>query len=207
MNNQPEKIIVASMNAHTMGQWSRKKEKRRGKKPTIVALSAAVFCLTLSAYALSCDPQAAQSVMSTGFEYDETLGRLQYVSNILPESAMVFLSSDVQMPELIKPTDAAVMHVWSQAEPWIEYMGADSVRACLDGEVMTIVKNRDDRYTVRLMHDSGIESIYSGLAGVRLEEGERVEAGDVLGNASEASFELRQDGLSILPVFAEADGV
>ena len=76
------------------------------------------------------------------------------------------------------------------------------IKACSDGEVMTVIKNREGEYTVRLMHADGYESIYSGLSDVQLAENDRVIAGEKLGvSKGTAAFELRQDGMSVLPLF------
>lgn len=173
-------------------------------------LSAAILCLSVGGTALmsaSQTDQDALSVMSTGFEYDETLGRLQYVSNIFPESAMVFLTNDTAIPMLNCPASTQTLHAWTQAEPWIEYLPESIIRACEAGEVMTIVKNRDDEYTVRLLHQNGYESVYSGLSSLDVHENSEIAAGGRIGYANaSAGFELRKDGLSILPVFSDTAG-
>lgn len=142
--------------------------------------------------------------LTAGFEYDDTLGRLQFVSNILPESAMVFLNSTDGTDEaLVLPTNAEIAHTWSQQEPWLEYSCSGDISSCRDGEVMTIVQNRSDEYTVRILHDDGYESVYSGLDSVSIEENNWVTAGQTIGTAAGfAAFELRKDGLSVLPVFS-----
>ena len=116
---------------------------------------------------------------------------------------MVFLSGGDETQKLAVPTSAKVSHAWTQEEPWLEYVCIGDVRACQDGEVMTIVKNRQDEYTVRVLHRDGYESIYSGLNAVHLNEQDTVSAGQQIGTAAGfTAFELRKDGLSVLPVFA-----
>ena len=78
------------------------------------------------------------------------------------------------------------------------------VTACDDGDVMTIVENREGEYTVRLRHENGFESIYSGMSEVNLREGDHVLCGDQVGwTDGFSAFELRQDGLSVQPVFSD----
>lgn len=167
--------------------------------------AAAVLCLAgLGTYALR-TPEilTVSSQVTADFDYDETLGRLQFVSSILPESAMVFLESDSShaMP-VFAPTDTAMLHAWSQTEPWLEYDCAGDLLVCRDGTIMSVVKNRGNTFTVRLLHDQGVESIYSGLQSVNYQENDPVTAGDVLGSAhGTVGFELRSDGLSMNPVF------
>lgn len=188
-------------------EWSPRKATKQfpsGRKIAYAAAAAIGLSVGMAAL-LQSVPDSSVSVMSrleTGFEYDETLGRLQYVSSILPESAMVFLSDGETNTTFTEPATTQIVHVWNQAEPWIEYESCDEIRACQTGEVMTIVKNRLGEHTVRVMHDNGYESIYSGLTEVFFEENELIGAGEMLGQAAgHAAFELRRDGLSVLPVF------
>ncbi|MFR5788682.1 MAG: hypothetical protein ACLUHE_17380 [Christensenellales bacterium] len=85
------------------------------------------------------------SHVTAGFEYDETLGRLQFVSNILPESAMVFLEGgdDAQTCASILPTETKLLHAWSADEirGW-NTRGTGEMSCCMAGEVMNTVRNR-----------------------------------------------------------------
>jgi len=168
--------------------------------------AAVSLCIGTGVYLSLRHEQGTQSVMShltAGFEYDDSLGRLQFVSNILPESAMVFLSSG-ESAAFSVPTDASQTHVWSSEEPWIEYACIGDVFSCDDGEIMTVIKNRQDEYTVRVLHEDGYESIYSGLNAVNIKESDRIEAGQQIGTAAGfAAFELRKGGLSVMPVFSK----
>lgn len=209
MNKPTGRVVVAQMNARERGTWTPVNRTKKSKKRLLrnASVFAAVsLCLGAGALFAMRNPGDVQSVMShvtAGFEYDDTLGRLQFVSNLLPESAMVFLSGGDETQKLAVPTSAKVSHAWTQEEPWLEYACIGDVRACQDGEVMTIVKNRQDEYTVRVLHKDGYESIYSGLNAVHLNEQDTVFAGQQIGTAAGfTAFELRKDGLSVLPVFA-----
>ena len=205
MNNQSEKVVITTMQQRSMPEWKKKRSRLSVARKSWGHLAAVVMCLAVGAFALAGDVQSrekALSVMTSGFEYDETLGRLQYVSNILPEQAMVFLSTSVTEDMFCFPTESEMIHVWSQEEPWLEYQGGSSICACEAGEVMTIVENRNNEYTVRIRHLDGYESVYSGLTTLAIHENSTVTAGEKIGYASEtAAFELRRDGLSVLPVF------
>lgn len=212
MSQPQNRVVVAQMKPREHHAWSPVRKKRTGRISKRLLRTTSIFaavslCLGVGAVAALRSPQASQAVMShvtAGFEYDDTLGRLQFVSNILPESAMVFLTSNTEEPEMAVPTSAQVSHTWTQEEPWLEYACIGDVYACDDGEIMTIVKNRQDAYTVRVLHDNGYESIYSGLSAVHLGEQDTVSAGQQIGTATGfTAFELRKDGLSVLPVFAE----
>lgn len=171
-------------------------------------IAAVSFCLCSGVYLTikhNDDVRTVMSHLTAGFEYDDTLGRLQFVSNILPESAMVFLTSDSSAPsKILPPAKANVIHEWNPEEPWIEYTHVGDISACKSGEVMTVVRNHNDEYTVRLLHDNGYESIYSGMCAIQLDEHDYVNSGQTIGTATGlAAFEFRKDGLSVQPVFYE----
>lgn len=214
MKNQDSgEIVYAQMKTRQMGEWHANLTPKQGyiqKKRRLrnIAIStAAVFCLGIGAVNLATDGKKAEQVMAhitTDFEYDETLGRLQFVSNILPDSAMVFLeSNDDEVMTVFAPSTAEIVHAWNQAEPWLEYSDSGVVTACSDGEIMTVVQNRDDEYTVRILHDNGYESVYSGLDDVSAAAFDHISAGEQIGLSGKAlAFELRKDGLSVMPDFA-----
>lgn len=215
MSQTPERgptRVIAQMNAPRQRSFRDIKpahRKKLGKKipKRAAALTAAAFLCALTGAAMTPAGREAGKALvshvSGGFEYDETLGRLQFVSHVLPESAMVFLTSTGEEPAIAAPVSASAEHAWSEQEPWLEYTCSGSVSACLGGEVMTIVRNRADAYTVRLLHEDGYESVYSGLCSIDVAEGDTVTAGQTIGRTDGfAAFELRRDGLSIQPVFA-----
>ncbi len=210
MNHEPtNRIVVTQMKPRERQAWTpvhRKKGTNRRLLRNTSILAAVSLCLGIGSYAVLRHPQETQAVMSrmtAGFEYDDTLGRLHFVRNLLPESAMVFLTGETTA--IAAPTSAQVSHDWSQEEPWFEYACIGDVNACRDGEVVTIVRNNRDAYTVRVLHADGYESIYSGLSAVHLSEQDAVSAGEQIGTAAGfAAFELRKDGLSVQPVFSDA---
>jgi len=215
-NDRSGQVVYAQMKTRQRGEWSALdkhidryiQNKRRLRN---IALSmAAAFCLGIGAVNLSVDREKAEEVMAhvtADFEYDDTLGRLQFVSNILPESAMVFLESRDSDPSVFAPTNADATHTWAHEEPWIEYSCTGAVTACSSGEVMTVVRNRDDEYTVRIVHDSGYESVYSGLTAVDVAQYDHVQAGERIGCCEGwTAFELRKDGLSVMPQFKMTGG-
>ena len=210
-----KKVVMAQMKPRERREWTKKTPHHRRIKwdkrllRKSVPLAAAFLCLGLAAIATAWFKDDVQSVMShvtAGFEYDETLGRLQFVSHILPESAMVFLTGndETEICSAVLPTETTLLHTWSPDEPWMEYEGNGEVSCCMAGEVMNTVKNRRDEYTVRILHADGYESIYSGLNTVSVQEGEAVASGAPIGTmAGMTAFELRKDGLSVMPVFGE----
>lgn len=212
---EEHRVVLGRMNPRERGEWKGPTAKRHQKTDTKrllrnASISAAVLlCLFAVGGVVSGKSRIAQSVMShvtTDFEVDDSLGRLQFVSNILPQSAMVFLQGSDELTPVSAPVRSQETHVWTQEEPWLEYVCTGVVTACSDGDVMTIVQNREGEYTVRLRHDNGYESIYSGMSEVNLREGDHVLCGAQVGwTDSFSAFELRQDGLSIQPVFSDEE--
>ncbi|MDY5348475.1 MAG: M23 family metallopeptidase [Candidatus Ventricola sp.] len=204
--------VIGQMRTQERRDWTPPERRRKARHPRqglkLAGVCAVAFCGLCGGLAVVAPARnAAQAVMShltAGFEYDDTLGRLQFVSNVLPESAMVFLTGDSSVEEVLRPVQESAEHVWSQEEPWMEFACSGDVVSCLDGEVMTVVRNRQDEYTVRILHEDGYESVYSGLCEIGVGEGSPVTAGQKLGIANGcAAFELRRDGLSIQPVFSQ----
>ena len=212
---EEHRVVLGKMSPRQRGEWKGPTVKRHKKTDTgrlmrNASISAAVLlCLFAVGGTLAGNNRISQTVMShvtTDFEVDDSLGRLQFVSNILPQSAMVFLQGSDELPPVSAPVRSQETHVWTQEEPWLEYVCTGVVTACSDGDVMTIVQNREGEYTVRLRHDNGYESIYSGMSEVNLREGDHVLCGaQVDWTDSFSAFELRQDGLSIQPVFSEGE--
>ena len=208
---EERRVVMGQMTPRVRKEWKGSTVKKQRTKRRLLrnasACAAVALCLGAIGGLVAGENPLIARVMShvtAEFEYDDSLGRLQFVSNVLPESAMVFLNStESETLPVSAPVQASESHAWTQEEPWMEYMCMGVVTACSDGEVMTIVQNREGEYTVRLRHENGYESIYSGLSEVNLQEGGSVLRGEQVGwTDGFAAFELRQDGLSIQPVFS-----
>ena len=121
MDNGKRKVVMAQMKPRERHEWTAKTPHRRRFKwdkrllRRSVPLAAVFLCIGAAAVTTALfggDVQAVMSHVTAGFEYDETLGRLQFVSNILPESAMVFLEGgdDAQTCASILPTETKLLH-------------------------------------------------------------------------------------------------
>lgn len=208
-----KRVIIGQMEPRRQQVWEERKntknnhEKRLQRRGIIFA--AVALCTVTGIWFTANKSETVQAVMShvtASFEYDDTLGRLQFVSNILPESVMVFLEGETMKNCLnVVHNDTEIRHVWSAAEPWIEYACNGAMMACQEGEVTTVVQSRKGEYTVRILHEDSCESIYSGLKTVSVSENEWVSAGAQIGTATgNTAFEWRKDGLSVQPVFGDA---
>lgn len=124
-------------------------------------------------------------------DLSESLGNLRFVANLLPESAEVFWNLGAERYAL--PTDAAVVHAFSEDEPWTGY-AAGEVKAAAPGEVMSLAVDAIGRGAIRIRHESGMETLYDNLLSTSVREGDWVETGDVLGAARALVYELRIEG-------------
>ena len=193
--------------AHTTKQMRNSRLLKNVSIFTAAALFSGIFGFLILHH-----PESAQMAMShlrADFEYDEMLGRLQFVKHLLPES-IVFSPEKNDNAALMSvvPLNAQTLHAWSQNEPWLEYSCVGEINACQNGQIATIVKNRNNEYTVRIAHQNGYESLYSGLKDVQVNEYDAVFQGQQIGTAAGyAAFEWRKDGLSILPAQFSSESV
>ncbi len=130
-------------------------------------------------------------------DLSESLGSLRFVSNLIPESVSVFWNLAGERHKA--PSEGSVVHVFSQMEPWISYSASEAL-ASAAGEVMSVSTDPAGRSVIRLRHASGMESMYGNLLRTSVQEGDWVEAGEVLGAAKELTYELRGEGRAMDPI-------
>ena len=139
MDNGKRKVVMAQMKPRERHEWTAKTPHRRRFKwdkrllRRSVPLAAVFLCIGAAAVTTALfggDVQAVMSHVTAGFGYYETLGRPQFVSNILPARAMVFFErgDDSQKCALILPTETKLLQAWSADEPWVENEGYGQMR-------------------------------------------------------------------------------
>ena len=165
-----------------------------------------VLLLTVVAVRNSSLPQA-QSVFgalkeTAGMEWDESLGKLSFVSDFLPEGVREVWNEKPAMT-VLAPMNGETVHAWSEREPYITIQSnVSDVRAAADGEVMSIAHGMNEERILRVRHDDGSEALYGNLLNCYVGEGDRVYAGDVIAaliRDQPLAFELRMDGRSVNP--------
>ena len=148
-----------------------------------------------------------QSVFSSlqtnmAVDWDESLGKLTFVNNLLPESLRTVWSEE-PVATVYAPVTGEIVHAWNAAEPYLELSSVvTDVHAAQNGEVMSISHGLDEELIVRLRHDNGLETLYGNLSECQVEEGAYVYAGDLLGtvlSGKNLCFEVRQDGRAVDP--------
>lgn len=134
--------------------------------------------------------------------WDGSLGKISFVSNLLPESMAVFFETDLHT-ELTAPCFGEAVHAWSEEEPYLGYgAGNGKVYAVSAGQVMSVAHGLEEERVVRVRHEDGLESLYYNLASVNVREGDEVSAQTCIGTAlagKQALLEVRRAGRPIDP--------
>ena len=136
-------------------------------------------------------------------DFDESLGSLKFVHNLLPDAALVFwhIGSSQTYSEPCMSASMTLSHSWRDSEPYLTYSGGmqQPVLAAQAGEVMSVTPSGDGNSTIRIRHGDGLETIYGGMASCTVREGDGVTLGQVIGAASTLYFEIRGEGRSMNP--------
>ena len=139
-----------------------------------------------------------KSAMTMRVDWDETIGRLSFVRALVPETALVFLNlSDGR--DYVTPVQGTVTHGYSDQQPWLEYACAPSadVVASASGRVTAAAEGLGGEWIVLIEHEDSVETVYGYLADTRVQTGQTVDAGEVIGHAAGGEqariyFEMRQ---------------
>ena len=145
---------------------------------------------------------AVQEMVDT--DWDDHLGKISFVSNLIPETVAVFFESPLEA-EWIAPCFGEVDHPWSQAEPYVGYTAGDRrVFAIASGQVMSLAHGPEEELILRVRQEGGIEALYYNLASVNVSEGDTVSEKTCLGEAlpDGALIEVRRAGRAIDPTAA-----
>ena len=188
--------------------WREQVKRKPGEEllKNLAVASALVVCaLALRSGAVPSLTQPTDAVLaavSGDTLLDEQLGKLSFVSALFPEATLVF--GEQTEESLVMPvSDAAVVHAWSEAEPYISCTCASGqVMSSLDGEVSGVYHGNDEERIVQVTADNGLSCLYGNLASATVAAGDAVRAGDVLGTlmpGAECVMEVRRNGYSVDP--------
>ena len=171
-----------------------------------MALAAALVICVAAVRAVKDEP-TAQAVFDTvqqqmEWELDDSLGRLSFVSNLLPEASMVFQNEASEI-QVMAPLVGDILHVWTAAEPYISMTGyTGNVYCSAAGEVMAVAHGENEELMVRIRHSDRWETVYGNLVNCSIAVGDQVSAGELIGQVEDqVYFELRQDGRAVDPTY------
>ena len=143
---------------------------------------------------------AVQGLIDT--PWDESLGKISFVSTLFPEAVSVFFSSHPDL-QLLAPCSGFQSHSWNSQEPYLAYQSSDGkVYAAADGQVMSLAHGLNDERIIRIRHSDSIESLYYNLTNVAVAEGDFVSASTLLGYCMDnltAVIDIRNHGKSVDP--------
>ena len=142
---------------------------------------------------------AVQSTVTQ--EWDDSLGKITFVDNMMPETLAVFFQPEKNYA-LLLPCSGPVVHRWETHAPYVSFDASGVVCTIAEGEVMSLSHDSADQLSLRIRHEDGLESVYYHLASTSLSEGDYVLAGDAIGVLQEGHhlvLDVRRNGLSIDP--------
>lgn len=139
---------------------------------------------------------SVERALTMRIDLDESIGALQFVKNLMPESALVFMNLTGETA-LARPVEGPLAHAWTALQPWLMFNcpeGAE-VGAAAAGTVTAVSPMSGGLYGVLVDHGEGVETLYAHLAGADVAAGDAVSRGQTLGKGGEAVyFEYRLNG-------------
>lgn len=141
-----------------------------------------------------------EKALTMHIDLDESIGALQFVRNIMPESALVFMNLSGQTA-LERPAEGPVTHPWSNLQPWMMFdcIAGSPVCAVGPGTVTAVTPLSGNKFGVLVDHGEGAESLYAQLTELDVAAGDSVSRGQALGRGAGVYFEYRVNGESVDP--------
>lgn len=141
-----------------------------------------------------------EKALTMHIDLDESIGALQFVRNIMPESALVFMNLSGQTA-LERPAEGPVTHPWSNLQPWMMFdcIAGTPVCAVGPGTVTAVTPLSGNKFGVLVDHGEGAESLYAQLTELDVAAGDSVSRGQALGRGAGVYFEYRVNGESVDP--------
>lgn len=149
--------------------------------------------------------EAVSNAVTMTVNLDDTLGRLNFVKEWMPEAALVFWNMGTEN-SIARPVSAPLTHEFSTGQPWQEYQtsGEQPVYAAQDGRVAAVMENPNGEWTLMIDHDKGEQTVYAYLGKAIVKSGQSVIKGAQIAITSPADdsrlyFEMRKGGESVDP--------
>ncbi len=141
-----------------------------------------------------------KQVLTMRIDLDESLGRLNFVRGLVPDTALVFWNMGAN-GKMEPPVQGTIAHEYSAMQPWVEFVckPQQSVVAAEKGTVAAVMQGSAGDWTLLIDHESGAQTVYAYMAQALVKPGDAVEKGAQVGvtkdeEASRLYFELRKDG-------------
>lgn len=145
--------------------------------------------------------ETVQRALTMHIDLDSSIGRLSFVRDWMPESALVFFNLDGGA-ELAAPVAGELKHVYSDDQPWLLFACPEDSPVCAaaDGTVTAVSELSGGSTGVLIDHGEGMETVYAYLSSASVQPGDAVSRGQALGqSAAQLYFELRQSEAAVDP--------
>ena len=146
----------------------------------------------------SIDTEFTQSVVgyirdsiTEDMDIDETLGKLKFVANYIPDSIAVFGQNIGQTEEITPffsiPAEGKVVGQFGSGNTGIDIVGTknNNVYSVADGQVMSIGADKNGGQYIKIDHGNAIITMYEGCSKIDVNIGDRVIKGDKIGTMGE----------------------
>ena len=145
--------------------------------------------------------ETVQRALTMHIDLDSSIGRLSFVRDWMPESALVFFTLDGGA-ELAAPVSGELKHAYSDDQPWLLFACPEDSPVCAaaDGTVTAVSELSGGSTGVLIDHGEGMETVYAYLSSASVQPGDAVSRGQALGqSAAQLYFELRQSEVAVDP--------
>ena len=145
--------------------------------------------------------ETVQRALTMHIDLDSSIGRLSFVRDWMPESALVFFNLDGGA-ELAAPVSGELKHAYSDDQPWLLFACPEDSPVCAaaDGTVTAVSELSGGSTGVMIDHGEGMETVYAYLSSASVQPGDAVSRGQALGqSAAQLYFELRQSEAAVDP--------
>ena len=145
--------------------------------------------------------ETVQRALTMHIDLDSSIGRLSFVRDWMPESALVFFNLDGGT-ELTAPVSGELKHAYSDDQPWLLFACPENSPVCAaaDGTVTAVSELSGGSTGVLVDHGEGMETVYAYLSSASVQPGDAVSRGQALGqSAAQLYFELHQSEAAVDP--------
>lgn len=143
--------------------------------------------------------ETVERALTMHIDLDDSIGRLTFVRNLLPESALVFLNVSGDS-EFALPAQGELSHAYSDAQPWLLFSCPEKSAVCAiaDGTVTAVSEFSGGTLGILVDHGGGMESVYAYLSEAVVQVGDVVARGQALGQTdAQLYFELREEETAV----------
>ena len=145
--------------------------------------------------------EAVRRALTMHIDLDDSIGKLTFVRDLLPESALVFLNVSGKT-EFVVPTDGEPVHPYATDQPWLLFSctPGSNIYCAADGTVTAVSELSGEAVGLLIDHGNGVETVYAYMSESSVQPGDAVSRGQCIGLAGpQLYFELREGENAVDP--------